>query len=357
MSDKKFEAQAAQIVVAFTEAMTRLASSGDASLPVLNDVDLPDAFVDAWTSVQQKLKRLDVLQSQLASSEKLSGRLLASGASEAEDTNQLSSISTEMLNGIEAMVQASQLLEQKMTQVSTVSENMGDRVTTVATSTEEMTATVAEIAQSAEQARGIADNAVRSVKQASAMVDSLGVAAKQISNVTETIVEIAEQTKLLALNATIEAARAGEAGKGFAVVANEVKELAQQTNSATSDIRDKIGAIQEATQQTIAEIRGITAVIAEVNDYVASIATATEEQSVTTREITENITTTSVDIGDMSGSLGEATAFAQQMAAFARESKEVAMRGDVSVKQLQAHIRETEGILNSFSEMLAERES
>ena len=72
----------------------------------------------------------------------------------------------------------------------------------------------------------------------------LGTAAQEIGKVTETITNISSQTNLLALNATIEAARAGTAGKGFAVVANEIKELAQQTASATEDIKSKILGVQ-----------------------------------------------------------------------------------------------------------------
>jgi methyl-accepting chemotaxis protein len=232
------------------------------------------------------------------------------------DFNELNGSLSAGLEGVEA---ATTVLEATIKEVVAATERSGENVTSIAVSTEEMTSTVIEIAQSAEQARGVAENAVRSVDNASKRVDSLGIAAKQISNVTETIVEIAEQTKLLALNATIEAARAGEAGKGFAVVANEVKELAQQTNSATSDIREKISAIQEATQGTIEEINGITRVITEVSDYVAAIATATEEQSVTTREITEMITTASGELGEVGKAAKDTSSAVQQMSEFIRE--------------------------------------
>jgi methyl-accepting chemotaxis protein len=144
-------------------------------------------------------------------------------------------------------------------------------------------------------------------------VDSLGSAAKEISKVTDTIVDIADQTKLLALNATIEAARAGEAGKGFAVVASEVKELAKQTNAATTDIRAKIEAIQEATQATINEIRQITDVIQEVNDFVTSIAGATEEQSVTTRDIASNISEVSTAIAEMVANITQSAMVTQDV--------------------------------------------
>jgi methyl-accepting chemotaxis protein len=78
-------------------------------------------------------------------------------------------------------------------------------------------------------------------------------------------------------------------GKGFAVVANEVKELAKQTAQATGDIRRKIEAIQGDTRQAVAAIGQISGTIRQINDIQNTIATAMEEQSVTTSEITRNV--------------------------------------------------------------------
>ena len=100
---------------------------------------------------------------------------------------------------------------------------------------------------------------------------------------------IAEQTNLLALNATIEAARAGEAGKGFAVVANEVKDLAQETAKATEDIRERVNAIQSDTGAAAEAIRRMGTVVEEINQYQATIASAVEEQSATTAEMSRSV--------------------------------------------------------------------
>jgi methyl-accepting chemotaxis protein len=180
-------------------------------------------------------------------------------------------------------------LSGKITTTASGGREMSDSIAVVATSTEEMTATIGEIAQNAEKARQITVQAMHSVTTTSGQVEDLNTAATAISQVTNTIMEIAEQTKLLALNATIEAARAGEAGKGFAVVANEVKALAQQTNTATEGIREKIEAIQQSTARAVQEIGQIHTVVTEVNESVASIASAVEEQAVTTKDMAQTV--------------------------------------------------------------------
>jgi methyl-accepting chemotaxis protein len=131
--------------------------------------------------------------------------------------------------------------------------------------------------------------AVEEVVLVNGLVDGLAGAAQTIGEVVQLINDVANQTNLLALNATIEAARAGDAGKGFAVVANEVKALAGQTAKATDEIRAQTEAIQKATTNVVAAIRGIGSTIKQIDEISSSIAAAVEEQGTVTREITGNV--------------------------------------------------------------------
>lgn len=221
-------------------------------------------------------------------------------------TADLKEKSANIAERITSVAAASEELSTTMNVVSSSAHESQSAVTNVAAATEQLSLTVNEIASNAERARRVADHAVQSAQSATAKVDQLGTAASEISLVIDTIVEIAEQTKLLALNATIEAARAGEAGKGFAVVASEVKDLAKQTNGATADIRSKIQAIQTSARTTIEEIGKINAIILEVSEFVAAVATATEEQSATTKAIAGNIGEVSVSIRDMTTNVAQA---------------------------------------------------
>jgi len=162
----------------------------------------------------------------------------------------------------------------------------------VASSIDEMNSTIAEIARNAERSATVAAHAAELVEVSNDKIGHLGSAADEIGKVIEVIQDIAEQTNLLALNATIEAARAGEAGKGFAVVATEVKELAKQTAAATDDIRRRIEQMQGSTGEAIGSIRAISDVIRNVNEVARTIASAVEEQSITTKQISANVSQT-----------------------------------------------------------------
>ena len=135
----------------------------------------------------------------------------------------------------------------------------------------------------------MAEEAVRLATEANSNVVRLGDSSRQINGVVQLISSIAEQTNLLALNATIEAARAGEAGKGFAVVANEVKELATATGRATDEIAGQVDAIQVDTQTAVDSIEAIGSIVDRIKDLQTTIASAVEEQAVTTSEIGRNV--------------------------------------------------------------------
>jgi methyl-accepting chemotaxis protein len=207
---------------------------------------------------------------------------------------------------------------------SAAAEQVSHSVAAVAAGAEEMGASIKEIARSAHDAARVATSAVKITEQTNATVAKLGESSGEIGNVVKVITSIAHQTNLLALNATIEAARAGEAGKGFAVVANEVKELAKQTARATEDIGQKIEAIQADTRGAVEAIAQIGKVIAQINDTQNTIASAVEEQTATTGEITRSVTEAAKGSGEIAQNVSGVAEAARCTTEGASETKRAA---------------------------------
>ena len=241
--------------------------------------------------------------------------VLAGSSTELSGTAvQLASAAEETTNQSFTVAAAAAQMSANMSSMAASTEQMSGNVKAVASAVEEMTASITEVARSAQQAAAVANTAADLAKTGNAKIGELGTAAGEIGKVIEVIQEIAEQTNLLALNATIEAARAGDAGKGFAVVATEVKALARQTASATEDIRRRIKGIQNSTGQVVQSLGEIGKVVQQVDEVSRMIASAVEEQSITTKEIARNVAETSTAAETVAKGVAESASATKEIA-------------------------------------------
>ena len=271
-------------------------------------------------------------------------------ASLSEHMSQSSQNSSDKANTVAA---AAEEMSTNMNSVSAATEQAATNVSMVAAAMEQMSATINEIAQNTEKASSITGKAVEQSKSTSDKIDELGQAADKIGKVTETITEISEQTNLLALNATIEAARAGEAGKGFAVVANEIKELAKQTAEATREIKARIEGIQNTTAGTVTEIEQISQVISDINEIVVTIATAVEEQSVTSKDVAENVAQASLGIQEVTENVAQSSTVSGEIAINISEVNQTASEISNSGSQLNMSAQELGNLSAELKEMVS----
>ncbi|MCK5404943.1 MAG: CZB domain-containing protein, partial [Desulfobulbaceae bacterium] len=205
---------------------------------------------------------------------------------------QMAESSEETVAKANTMAAAAEEMTSNMDSIAAAMEESTSNVNAVAAATEEMSSNIGDISRRATEANESTREAVDKAGASVEMISELGQATEEIGMVTETIAAISDKTNLLALNATIEAARAGDAGKGFAVVANEIKDLAQQTAEATTDISGKLKGIQNSTSGSVAGINEIADVIRQVDETVAAISESMEQQNNATSEISGNVSQT-----------------------------------------------------------------
>lgn len=271
--------------------------------------------------------------------------------------NSIRSVRDTLNNTINMTKQKSVELQNEMIYIQKISNDIAamsgtlqNSALTVAAASDQMVSTTQDIASNCESAatgsndcRDITQNGLGRVqdsvasirsqaehtKDNAAKIESLSRQSNDIGSIVGTIDDIAAQTNLLALNAAIEAARAGEAGRGFAVVADEVRALASRTSESTKEISKMVKNIQDeakiATESINASVNNmdgvatdaeqimnilndITSRVNTVNHQITQIATAAEEQTNATGEISSN----------MQG----ATSATQEMANMAHSAKE-----------------------------------
>jgi methyl-accepting chemotaxis protein len=208
--------------------------------------------------------------------------------------------------------------------VAAVAATIDGSVGGLALGATELAAAVREIAASAARGAAVAAEGVQAASATNTIVAKLGQSSAEIGNVVKVITTIAEQTNLLALNATIEAARAGEAGKGFAVVATEVKELAQETATATESIAARVDGIQADTLAAVEAIGGIAGLIDQISAYQTAIASAVEQQEATTAEMGRSVGSVREGAADVSGTLASVSEAARAAAAEVVRAREAA---------------------------------
>ncbi|WP_449063144.1 methyl-accepting chemotaxis protein [Planomonospora algeriensis] len=316
------------VVISITRPLLRvrrsLAAMADGDMTVASNVTTTD-------EVGQMARAMDQAQASVRT-------VVSSVAASAQA---VAAAAQEMASATDAMAESARRTASEAQAVSDTAASVSHNVEMVATGSEEMGASIQEIAGSALGAARVAGQAVEVAGQTTVQIGKLGESSREIATVVALITSIAEQTNLLALNATIEAARAGESGKGFAVVASEVKELAQETARATEDISRRVQAIQDDTAGAVTAIGRISSVIGQINDSQGVIASAVEEQTATTNEMSRSVTAVAEGSRDIAENIAE-------IASASQTTTEGVARSQQAVGELNAMARELRDLVAHF---------
>ncbi|MEM9440957.1 MAG: methyl-accepting chemotaxis protein, partial [Pseudomonadota bacterium] len=240
---------------------------------------------------------------------------------------------------------AAQEISSGTSDLSERTERAAANLEETAASTHELAATVKQNAENANEANALAAAASQAaeaggsiVKRAVEAMTGIEGSAKEISDIIGVIDEIAFQTNLLALNASVEAARAGEAGKGFAVVAQEVRQLAQRSAQASSDIKVLI-------QSSNVQVNGGVQLVNETGEALGDIVEAINKATAIVRDIASASQEQANGVQEISRSIGSMDEMTQQNSALVEESTAAARAlsdQSIKLKTLMAYFQ-TEG--------------
>ncbi|MBT7208133.1 MAG: methyl-accepting chemotaxis protein [Gammaproteobacteria bacterium] len=238
------------------------------------------------------------------------GQISESSINVSVNADSLSQAGNESFMQMSSQLNETQSVASAISQMTSAIEEVAGNTASVSTETEDAMQEAEKNIKLVNQLNITITRLVDEVENSSNVIATLNAKSTDISSIIESINSIAEQTNLLALNAAIEAARAGEQGRGFAVVADEVRTLAVRTQDATREITDVIASLQTevknaihvmdkgqkqavaATDQTLETIKSLDSIrtaINKINDKSTVIASATTQQSASSKEISETI--------------------------------------------------------------------
>lgn len=199
--------------------------------------DLANALAAMRDSVRVLMKQVNISAEQVAAA---SEELTASAEQSAQAANQVAEAITDVAQGTNEQINAVSQTMAEVEQISAAIQQTAATANHVSSAAANTTDAVKEGQQAVNKAVLQMDNVGKGAQALQKTVDKLADSSKEIGQIVNVIRGIAGQTNLLALNAAIEAARAGDAGRGFAVVAEEVRKLAEQSETAAKQITNLV---------------------------------------------------------------------------------------------------------------------
>lgn len=296
-------------ILALKATITDL-SSGDADLTRRLKVDTNDDLGQISNGVNQFIENLQHMMLEIQDSTSV---LQSNVERMMEQSGRNSAILQNHVSETEQIVTA-------IEEMNATADAMASDAANTANLTQQANETSSESRRIVEQSQDTVSALIADVDQSAADVQKMSEETQGINTILSVIGGIAEQTNLLALNAAIEAARAGEHGRGFAVVADEVRNLASRTKDSTIEIETALENLLQGTQAVVTSMDNtkvrcqetadgsgnvaeslstMTNFVDEINNLSTQIATAAEEQSSVTQELSRNMTAINDIVGEL----------------------------------------------------------
>ncbi|HWI71889.1 MAG TPA: methyl-accepting chemotaxis protein [Baekduia sp.] len=302
------------------------------------------AYGATRTSLVELLGEVDRTATVLSSS----SQQMASTSEEAgRAVGEIAAAVGEIAAGSERQVRAAESTRSSIAQLSASASQSAASAQTAQEEAAEAGRVAGEGASAVEQATTMMGEVSDSAQAASEAIRQLGAKSDEIGGIVDTITQIAEQTNLLALNAAIEAARAGEQGRGFAVVAEEVRKLAEESQTAAGSIASLIAEIQSETGNAVAVVESGArqtaqgaVTVEEARVAFAAIVERVESMNARVREINETAGEIASASTHIAGEVTEVVAVAEQSSASSEEVSASTEQTSASAQEIAASAQE-----------------
>ncbi|WP_051302032.1 methyl-accepting chemotaxis protein [Salibacterium aidingense] len=300
-----------------------------------------------------------------------------------ESAEMVSASSEELQASAEESSRSSEEISESIQEVAAGSESQSESINESAGVMEEVTRGVQDVAESAssvsenaaatmeksKEGGGKVDRTLekmhsihRSVEASNSVNESLNQRSQEIEKILQVITSIAEQTNLLALNAAIEAARAGESGRGFAVVAEEVRKLAEESQSSSQQITNiihdiqhdiheslhSIGEVTEEVQEGLTLADGSQKSFEEIQKYTGMVAEQIENMAATSEQIAASSQQVSDSFSEIAQISKDNSGRTQNVAAASEEQLASSEEIDSSAQSLSSLAEDLQTAVNKF---------